>query len=156
MPLTLLAPVPLAIVADARVGKEALPGLLSPLVPAKVESSETGLIALAAILFVLVTLLRQTQELSRMLLYTFIGERLTLDFRTRLFGQVQRLSLAYHDSQGTADSVYRIQYDAMAIQNLAIEGVIPFVASSVTLVAMLYVIFAIDWQLAIAAQPRRR
>jgi len=151
MPLTLLAPVPLAIVADALVGNEALPGLLSPLVPAKVESSETGLIALAAILFVLVTLLRQTQELSRMLLYTFIGERLTLDFRTRLFGQVQRLSLAYHDSQGTADSVYRIQYDAMAIQNLAIEGVIPFVASSVTLVAMLYVIFAIDWQLAIAA-----
>ena len=117
MPLTLLAPVPLAIVADALVGNEALPGLLSPLVPAKVESSETGLIALAAILFVLVTLLRQTQELSRMLLYTFIGERLTLDFRTRLFGQVQRLSLAYHDSQGTADSVYRIQYDAMAIQN---------------------------------------
>jgi ATP-binding cassette, subfamily B, bacterial len=150
-PLTLLSPIPLAIVADALVGKEALPSLLSPLVPDELESSETRLIALAAAMFVLVALLRQTQELARMLLYTFIGERLTLEFRSRLFGQVQRMSLAYHDTEGTADSVYRIQYDATAIQSLAIEGVIPFVTSSFTLVAMLYVIFAIDWQLAIAA-----
>ena len=86
-----------------------------------------------------------------MLLYTYIGERLTLEFRSKLFAQVQRMSLAYHDSQGTADSIYRIQYDATSIQSLAIEGVIPFLSSSFTLVAMLYVIFAIDWQLAIAA-----
>jgi ATP-binding cassette subfamily B protein len=150
-PLTLLAPVPLAIVADALVGDESLPGWLSPIVPDAVESSETRLIALAAILFVLVALLRQTQELIRMFLYTYIGERLVLKFRSRLFGQVQRMSLAYHDSQGTADSVYRIQYDATAIQSLAIEGVIPFVSSTFTLVAMIYVIFVIDWQLAVAA-----
>ncbi len=150
-PLTLLAPIPLAIVADALVGKEALPSFLSPVIPDSVESSETRLIALAAVLFVLIALLRQTQELARVLLYTFIGERLTLGFRSRLFAQVQRMSLAYHDTQGTADSIYRIQYDATAIQSLAIEGVIPFVSASFTLVAMLYVIFAIDWQLAIAA-----
>jgi ATP-binding cassette subfamily B protein len=150
-PLTLLSPIPLKIVADVLVGKEALPSLFSPLVPDELESSETRLIALAAVLFVLVALLRQTQELARMLLYTFIGERLTLEFRSRLFAQVQRMSLAYHDTQGTADSVYRIQYDATAIQSLAIEGVIPFLSASFTLVAMLYVIFAIDWQLAIAA-----
>jgi ATP-binding cassette, subfamily B, bacterial len=150
-PLTLLTPIPIAIVANALVGKEALPSLLSPLVPDGLESSETRLIALAAVMFVLVALLRQTQELVRMLLYTFIGERLTLEFRARLFSHVQRMSLAYHDSQGTADSIYRMQYDATAIQSLAIEGVIPFVASSFTLVAMLYVIFAIDWQLAITA-----
>ena len=150
-PLTLLSPVPLAIVADVLVGDEALPGWLSPIVPDAIESSEAQLIALAAILFVSVALLRQTQELFRLFLYTYIGERLVLDFRSRLFAQVQRMSLAYHDSQGTADSIYRIQYDATAIQSLAIEGVIPFVSSTFMLLAMLYVIFVIDWQLAVVA-----
>jgi ATP-binding cassette, subfamily B, bacterial len=150
-PLMLLTPVPLVIVADALVGDKALPDWLSPIVPDAIESSETQLIALAAMMFVLVALLRQTQELVRMFLYTYIGERLVLDFRSRLFAQVQRMSLAYHDSQGTADSIYRIQYDATAIQSLAIEGAIPFASSSFMLVAMLYVISVIDWQLAVVA-----
>ena len=150
-PLTLLSPIPLAIVADALVGGQAIPGTFAPLVPDALESSETQLIALAAVMFVFVALLRQLQELARVLLYTYIGERLTLKFRSKLFAQVQRISLAYHDEQGTADSVYRIQYDATSIQSLAIEGVIPFISSSFTLVAMLYVILAIDWQLAIVA-----
>jgi ATP-binding cassette subfamily B protein len=150
-PLTLLSPIPLKIVADALVDRKAIPNILSPLVPDALESSETQLILFAAVLFVLVALFRQAQELARTLLYTYIGERLTLKFRSKLFAQVQRMSLAYHDSQGTADSIYRIQYDATSIQSLAIEGVIPFLSSSLTLVAMLYVILAIDWQLAIAA-----
>ena len=150
-PLTLLTPIPLKIVADVLVHKEAIPAFLSPLVPGAFNSSETRLIALAALLFVLVAFLRQTQELGRTLLYTYIGERLTLKFRSQLFAQVQRISLGYHDSQGTADSVYRIQYDATAIQDLAIDGLIPFLASSFTLVAMVYVILALDWQLGVAA-----
>src|SRR5438552_2640243 len=150
-PLTLLSPIPLKIVADALVHKEALPAFLSPLVPDAFESSETRLILLAALLFVFTALLRQTQDLARTLLYTYIGERLTLKFRSQLFAQVQRISLAYHDRQGTADSVYRIQYDATAIQDLAIDGLIPFLSSSFTLIAMVYVILALDWQLGVAA-----
>src|SRR2546422_7769321 len=33
------------------------------------------------------------------------------------FRQLQRLSLSYHDSVGTADSAYRIQNDAQAIRD---------------------------------------
>jgi ATP-binding cassette subfamily B protein len=150
-PLTLLTPIPLKIVADVLVHKKAVPAFLSPLVPDAVNSSETRLIALAAALFVLVAFLRQTQDLARTLLDTYIGERLTLKFRSQLFSQVQRMSLAYHDSQGTSDSVYRIQYDAMSIQDLAIGGLIPFLASSFTLVSMVYVVLALDWQLGVAA-----
>src|SRR5437870_12684578 len=62
-PLTLLSPIPLKIVADALVHKEALPAFLSPLVPDAFESSETRLILLAALLFVFTALLRQTQDL---------------------------------------------------------------------------------------------
>jgi len=80
---------------------------------------------------------------------TYAGERLFRRFRTKLFRHAQRLSLSYHDSRGTADSTYRIQYDATSIQNIAVDGVVPFITSSLTLLAMLGVTARISWKLAL-------
>ena len=150
-PLALIGPLPLKIAADALVGEEAVPDFIDALVPSALKSSETRVLLLAAGLFVLIALLRQSQELARTLLYTFIGERLVFTMRSMLFGRVQRLSLSYHDTRGTADSLYRIQYDATSVQSLAIEGVIPFLTSSFTLVSMVYVLILLDWQIAAVA-----
>jgi ATP-binding cassette subfamily B protein len=49
------------------------------------------------------------------------------------------------------DSVYRIQYDAPAIQWVAVHGVIPFLTAGLTVLAMLYAMARIDWQLALVA-----
>src|SRR2546422_7218611 len=67
------------------------------------------------------------------------------------FRQLQRLSLSYHDSVGTADSVYRIQNDSQAIRYLVIDGFIPSVGAFVTLVSMIYVMIRMDWQLTLLA-----
>jgi len=64
---------------------------------------------------------------------------------------VQRLSLIYHDSKGTSDSVYRIQYDAFTIQLTTLSGVLPVLTSSITLIGMIFVIAKMDWQLALVA-----
>ncbi|MEC9278497.1 MAG: ABC transporter transmembrane domain-containing protein, partial [Chloroflexota bacterium] len=72
-------------------------------------------------------------------------------FRARLFFHLQRLSLRYHDTQGPAESVYRVQMDAPAIRDIAINSVIPTLGSSLTLVAMVVIIVSIDWQLAVVA-----
>jgi ATP-binding cassette subfamily B protein len=50
-----------------------------------------------------------------------------------------------------AESVYRVQMDAPAIRDVAINSVIPTLGSAVTLVAMVVVIARIDWQLALVA-----
>jgi ATP-binding cassette subfamily B protein len=84
-------------------------------------------------------------------LATYTGEKLLLQFRSRLFRHVERLSLAYHDSRGTADLAYRIQYDATAIQTIAVSGLIPLFAAIVTVAGMVYVIASIDWQLALVS-----
>jgi ATP-binding cassette subfamily B protein len=52
---------------------------------------------------------------------------------------------------GTADSTYRIQYDAASIQYVPIDGLIPFVTAGITLAAMLWITLSIDWQLALVA-----
>ncbi len=150
-PLALLTPLPLKIVVDSVLGSHPLPVFLDWLLPATVVRSGIAMLALAAGLLVIVVLLGQIQELADSLLRTNTGEKLVLNFRTQLFHHVQRLSLSYSDSKGTADSTYRIQNDAPAIQSIAIDGVIPFIAAGLTLTGMIYVIARIDRQLALVA-----
>jgi ATP-binding cassette, subfamily B, bacterial len=144
----LLTPLPLAIAVDSVVGSRPLPDFIAVFVPAGVSESQTGVLLVAAGLFVLLALLKQLQQFGTLVVATYTGERLLLEFRTRLFRHAERLSLAYHDSRGTADSAYRIQYDATAIQNIAVTGLIPFFTAVVTVAGMIYVTARLDWQLA--------
>jgi ATP-binding cassette subfamily B protein len=54
------------------------------------------------------------------------------------------MSLIYHDSRGTTDATFRIQYDAAAIQQLATEGLNPFVTSVLKLLGMVWVAVHLD------------
>ncbi len=148
-PLALLLPVPLKVVVDSVLGSAPLPGFVDFLLPGWVSGSETGLLIFAAGSFLAISLLRQLQALGQTLLQVYTTERLTLAFRAQLFRHAQRLSISYHDSQGTADSIYRIQYDATTLPSIVIDGVVPFITSGLTLASMLYVIAILDWQLAI-------
>jgi ATP-binding cassette subfamily B protein len=76
---------------------------------------------------------------------------MTLGFRARIFRHVQRLSLAFHDSRGVADSIYRLEMDAPSLQYLVVYGVLPAMAAAISVITTIYVIFQIDWQLALVA-----
>jgi ATP-binding cassette subfamily B protein len=147
----LLTPLPLKIAVDSVIGSHPLPGFIAAIVPGGLKRSQTGVLLVAAGLFVLIALLRQLQQFGNLVLSTYTGEKLLLQFRSRLFRHAERLSLAYHDSRGTADSTYRIQYDATAIQSIAVSGLIPFFTATVTVVGMIYVTARIDWQLALVS-----
>jgi len=150
-PLALLTPLPLKIAVDSVLGDAPLPGFIDALLPAAATRSTTLLLVATAILFVVISLVSQLQGLASEVLRTWTGERLVLDFRSRLFSHAQRLSLAYHDKRGTTDSTYRIRYDAPAVQWIAIDGIIPFITLTVKLVTMIYVISQISGRLALVA-----
>jgi ATP-binding cassette, subfamily B, bacterial len=149
--LALLLPVPLKIAVDSVIGSHPAPGFLEALLPSGLTGSDEALLPVVAVLFVLIALLMQLQELGVLMFSTYTGERLTLGFRTKLFGHVQRLSLAYHDSRGTMDTSYRIQYDTPSVRYMTIDGLIPLVTSAVTVAGMVVVTAVIDWQLALVA-----
>jgi ATP-binding cassette, subfamily B, bacterial len=145
-PLLLLTPIPLKIAVDSVIGSHPLPGF----VPDSIVSSTIALLVVVAVLLVLVVLLSELQSLVSYVLQTRTGERLTLDFRGKLFRHVQRLSLSFHDTRGSHDSMYRIQYDAEAMQHI-VESLIPFVAAFTMLVSAIWVTALIDAQLALIA-----
>ena len=150
-PFALLGPLPLKIAVDSVLDQRPLPRFLQAWVPHALTQSPGSALALAIGLLVGVAVLTQLRDFANALLTAYTGEKLLRGFRAQLFRHVQRLSFSYHDSKGTADSTYRIQYDATSVQNIVVEGVIPFITSGVTFLTMIYVTTRINWQLAIVA-----
>ncbi len=150
-PLALLTPLPMKLAVDSVLGSRPLPEFVVALAPRAVQSSTGALLVLIAVLVLAFAFLRQVQGVLSWVLYTYTGEKLLQDFRAKLFRHVQRLSLSYHDSRGTSDSTYRIQYDAYSIQGVTLNGLVPLITNSFTLVGMVIVIGRMDWQLALVA-----
>lgn len=149
-PLTLLTPLPLKIAVDSVIGSKPLPAFLAvPLSPFG-ENTYVALAVVAALL-VLITFLLYAQGMAVWLASTYLGEKLVLDFRAALFRHSQRLSLAYHDRIGTTDSVFRIQYDAEALQHVLIDGAIPLATALFTAISVVVVTALLNWQLALVS-----
>ena len=150
-PLALLTPLPLKVIVDSVIGAQPLPWFVGILVPESVTRSAFGLLVLAAGMYLLIACLNQLQALGSYALYTFTGEGLVLSLRKRLLEHAQRLSLSFHDSRGTADSLYRIHDDAPSIQWVIMDGLIPVVSSGLMFTAMAVVIGRINVELAVIA-----
>ncbi|UCE02614.1 MAG: ABC transporter ATP-binding protein [Candidatus Latescibacterota bacterium] len=150
-PLALLTPLPVKVVVDSVIGTDPLPTFLVALLPDSVLGSRESILIIAVLLVVAVALLKQVQHLTSSVLRASTAQNVVRAFRAHLFRHVQRLSPTYHDSKGIADAAYRIQKDADSIHYVTIEGVIPFVTSTFTLLSMIYVVVRLDWQLSLVA-----
>lgn len=151
-PLALLTPVPLKIAVDTVIGEHPLPAWLDWLLPAKYQlDNPEVMLVFAAAMMVGIALLSALQHLAEWILQTYTGENIALVFRSKLFLHMQHLSVGYHDRHGTADSIYRIQYDSSALQYVVTHSAIPFVAGLVTLAAMIVTIWLIAPELALVA-----
>jgi ATP-binding cassette, subfamily B, bacterial len=150
-PFALLLPLPLKLVVDNVIGKQPLPRVLQPWIPAWITQSSGMMLVLAAGTLLAIGLLMQLQSLASWLLQTYTGEKLVMEFRAGLFAHVQRLNLAFHDRKGTSDTVYRIQHDAPSIQLITIQGFLPFVSSTFAFAGMAIVTWRMDWKLSLIA-----
>src|SRR5215472_3015622 len=151
IPLALLLPVRIKIEVDSVLRSHPLPWFLTPLVPPGSKHSIAFLLIFPAALLIAIALLNQLQALTKMVLYTYIGEKLVLRFRSKLFLHMERLSLSYHDCRSSSESVYRLQNDASALSSVILDGLIPFTTAGLTVFAILYVTARIDWQLVLIA-----
>jgi ATP-binding cassette subfamily B protein len=150
-PLALLSPLPLKLAVDNVLGSEPLPRFLGMILPDWIHGSPMPLLVFAAGMLVAVSALSQLQKLGSSYFRTYVGGKITMDFKSRLFWHGQRLSLAYHDSKGVTHALYRIQYDSSAVRWVAIDGLIPMLSAFVALISMLGVIALINVQLALVA-----
>jgi ATP-binding cassette subfamily B protein len=150
-PIAMTLPVPLKLVVDSVIGSEPLPLFLQGLLPTELIDSKSDILIVALGILLLVTVFNQLQVQGSWLLSEYTGEQIVLRLRSQMFEQVQRLSLAYHDRDGLADSIYRIQYDAQGLYRLVVWGLVPLLTASLIFVGMLYVTVLESPRLAVVA-----
>jgi ATP-binding cassette subfamily B protein len=141
----LLAPWPMKILVDSVLGNAPLPdpvrGLLAA--PDKVTMLVVTVLAgfafaiLSGLLNVLTTYLKTKLEIA-----------MTLDFRSDLFQQAQRLSMAYHDQRQSGMVIYIINSLAGAAGSVMMSG-LPFAQNVLMLVGMFWVSYRLDATLAL-------
>jgi ATP-binding cassette subfamily B protein len=150
-PFALLQPLPLAIAMDSVINARPPPELLAAVLPSIFVNSSDAVLLVAVGLVVAIALLDQLRGFCNTMLTSYAGEQLLLGFRARLFSHVQRLSFAYHDSRGTADSIYRIQNDTYSFQWILLHALTPLIGALFTLIGMIVVLAAMEWRLALVA-----
>ena len=149
VPMTLIFPLPIKLLVDSVLGSQPLPGYLTIFVGSQV--SKTLALWLAISILMATAVLTYLQNLVNVWYSNKVGNRMTLDIRARLFRQMQRLSVAYHDTMGAADSAYRTLNDAPMLRSFGIDSLIPLTTSILTLGAMILVMVFLDWELALIA-----
>ena len=149
VPIALIFPLPIKILVDSVLGSQPLPGYLTVFVGSQVSKSLA--ISLAISILLGAAVLTYLQNLVNVWYSNKVGNRMTLDVRARLFRQMQRLSIAYHDTMGASDSAYRTLNDAPMLRSFGIDNIIPLTTSILTLAAMILVMVYLDWQLALIA-----
>ena len=145
----MIFPLPIKLLVDSVLGSQPLPGYLTIFVGSQV--SKTLALWLAVSILMATAVLTYLQNLVNVWYSNKVGNRMTLDVRARLFRQMQRLSVAYHDTMGAADSAYRTLNDAPMLRSFGIDSLIPLTTSILTLGAMIFVIVFLDWELALIA-----
>ena len=149
VPITLIFPLPIKLLVDSVLGSQPLPGYLTVFVGPQLSKSLT--LWLAIIILMGTAVLTYLQNLVNVWYTNKVGNRMTLDVRARLFRQMQRLSIAYDDTMGAADSAYRTLNDAPMLRSFGIDSMIPLATSILTIGAMILVMVYFDWQLALVA-----
>jgi ATP-binding cassette subfamily B protein len=150
-PFALLLPLPLKIAVDSVIGALPLPGFLVAVLPHTFVASRGAILLVATGLVIAIALFDQLRAFIATVSGSYAGEQLLLGSRARLFTHVQRLSFAYHDSKGTADSLYRIQNDTYSFQWILLNAMVPLIGAVFTLIGMIVVLVRIEWRLALVA-----
>src|ERR1043166_628500 len=111
-------------------------------------ANRSVLLILVVVAGLLLTFLHNAMTVLDHYVNTTIDQNMVLDFRSDLFNQAQRLSLAFHDQRRSGMLIYAINFQADAAARLVMT-VPPLVQSGLTLVGMIWVTFAIDPTLAL-------
>jgi ATP-binding cassette subfamily B protein/subfamily B ATP-binding cassette protein MsbA len=139
-----LQPWPLKIVIDYVLDQHPLPASVAGPLDALTGGNRIALLILFVIAGVVVQLLNQVVTAYAVQVQITTGQRMVYTLRYRLLEHLEGLGLDHHIKTNTGDSVYRVDVDSYAIENLAMSGVLPLVTSSVTLLVMFVILLRMN------------
>jgi ATP-binding cassette, subfamily B, multidrug efflux pump len=114
-----------------------------------IPRKDMGLLGLLAALYFGTMLLEFVVEYVGALLTTFIEQRVMYDLRMEIFAHLQRLSVGYFDRNPVGRLMTRVTSDVETLNELFSSGVVTIFGDAFTLIAIMGMMLAIDWRLAL-------
>ena len=155
--MSVAGPWPLKIILDNVVGSHKLsPWLDSLLKPILSGGSKMQIAAAAAIAAVVIAVVGAIASYVANYYTTSVGQWVANDLRIRTYHHLQQLSLSYYDSHQTGTLLSTITADVQTIQGFASSSTLGIVVDLFTIVAMLFIMFWLNWDftlIAVAVTP---
>jgi ABC-type multidrug transport system fused ATPase/permease subunit len=151
MVMGLAAPWPLKVILDDVVGKHRPPEWISWLLPILGGDSKMHIAEAAGIVTVMIAVVTGVAMYTASYFTENLGQSIGNDLRVRLYHHLQKLSLAYYDTNRVGTILSTLTSDVQTIQSFASSSIQKIATNSLTLVGMIVVMFWLRWDFAVIA-----
>jgi subfamily B ATP-binding cassette protein MsbA len=149
--MSLAAPWPLKIVIDSVLGRHPVPGWIARILGAEAASNRLAVAGTAAAGVVLIAALGALASYVDNYYTESVGQYVARDLRSRVYHHLDRLSLAYYDTQQTGNLLSTITTDIGTIQDFASEATLSILVDLLTIVGMIALMFSLNFDFALIA-----
>jgi ABC-type multidrug transport system fused ATPase/permease subunit len=156
MLMSLAAPWPLKIIIDMVIGSHTQPRWINWLLTTLGADSQMRVAATAGIATVLIAAVAGAATYVASYFTESLSQSIGDDLRVRLYHQLQQLSLAYYDTNRLGAILSTLTSDVQTIQSFASASTLNMFTNTLTVVAMVVVMFLCRWDftlIAIAVTP---
>jgi len=127
------------------------PYLTKQAIDVAIPEANVALLGMLAGIYVLALLLSFANGYAEVLVTTAIGQRVMRDLRQELFTKLQQLSIPYFDRRPVGRLMTRVTSDVESLNELFTSGVVAVFGDVFTLAAIMVMMLAMDWRLALVA-----
>ncbi len=127
-----------------------VPYLVKIAIDSGLLKKDLHVVDLVIVAFLAVNLLNLGASYVQTYLVSWVGERVILDLRRKVFAHIQKLSLDFFSRQRTGWIVSRMTNDIDALDQLVTDGVTSLVTNGLTIIGAAVLLFVLDWRLALA------
>jgi len=141
----LLEPWPLKIVLDYLLQSKHPPTWMSAMV-GWIGQDKLAVLNFAVLAVAVIAVVGSLSSYLEKYLTTSVGQWVMHDLRRTLYHHIHRLSLAEHDEKRTGDLIGRVTSDIESIQNFITTALLGILASVLTLLGIVAVMFYLNWR----------
>lgn len=124
-----------------------IPWILKSFIDAILQEKNITKLSLVAFSIIIVSIFRSTSSYGQNYLLNLIGQRITMDFRNKIYQHLQNLSISFFDKQKTGDIISRVTNDVGILQNLYTSTLISIVTSPITIIGGIILILYLNFKL---------
>lgn len=139
----------LAVVAMVLLAatEPALPMLLKPTLDGSFMEKDLQSVGLMAGLIIVLFVVRGAATFATTMALTWVGGKVVMDLRNRMFDKLVSLPSAYYDKHASGTLISKVTFDATQVTEAASNVLLVLVRDSLSIIGLLAWMFYLQWQL---------